>query len=499
MDGAAQGKDQVARPVVRGQSQSWAPSVGPAKKKGKERAVEIEVEGKINGVNDDKETGGVEVRGQSWTRQVGPLKKGKEKATSVKVEKERTKDVEQASKQKSSEETKSRQRLEKITSTDAPKHSDQHEISLVVPTSTTTSFLALVGFGLVQPEESCDRCQRAGKTCLVKKGMACLNCRNMKMKCTLTNKLRGKVPLEVVPPVTPRPAKRRRLLSMNPTPGLSKVKAGADERSSQKTIVEVYIDHPPWMPTSKSWDVSLAPTLAASVTGPPTTPSGVETSSMTNGDMLENQCDNARMKVELEQNQEELETLQALVEAIQEQQFPTAPALCDPSVPPPAQSGPGHTIPSVPTSAHSSPPPALSYHGAMSPSIQALLTPHPPSPSPISLIWRLDADEASSLVPVVLPPGPMDIINILANTTNKPDDTPVMDQSLAPIDTSLVPDGPPGDPASSGQPEVPISASDQPDVTMDAGGVTYIWTNTFTQLYYCFFCFKTYVFVLSIE
>ena len=39
------------------------------------------------------------------------------------------------------------------------------------------------------------------------------------------------------------------------------------------------------------------------------------------------------MKVELEQNQEELETLQALVEAIWEQQFSTAPALCDPSVP----------------------------------------------------------------------------------------------------------------------------------------------------------------------
>ena len=64
----------------------------------------------------------------------------------------------------------------------------------------------------------------------------------------------------------------------------------------------------------------------------------------------------------------------------------------------------------------------------------------------------------------------MDIINIPAATTDKPDDTPVMDHSLAPIDTSLAPDGPPGDPASSGQPEVPISASDQPDVAMDAGG-----------------------------
>ena len=41
------------------------------------------------------------------------------------------------------------------------------------------------------------------------------------------------------------------------------------------------------------------------------------------------------------------------------------------------------------------------------------------------------------------------------------DDTPVMDQSLTLIDTGLVLDGPPGDPASSGQPEVPISASDQ--------------------------------------
>ncbi|KIM60163.1 hypothetical protein SCLCIDRAFT_26807 [Scleroderma citrinum Foug A] len=108
MDGAAQGKDPVARLVVRGWSQSQAPSVGPAKKKGKERAVEIEVEGKIDGVNDDKETGGVEVRGQSWTRQVGPSKKGKEKATSVEVEKKRTKDVEQASKQKSSEEVRGR-------------------------------------------------------------------------------------------------------------------------------------------------------------------------------------------------------------------------------------------------------------------------------------------------------------------------------------------------------------------------------------------------------
>ena len=79
-------------------------------------------------------------------------------------------------------------------------------------------------------------------------------------------------------------------------------------------------------------------------------------------------------------------------------------------------------------------------------------------------------DEASLLVPVVVSPGPMDIINIPAATTDKPDDTLVMDHSLVPIDTSLAPDGPPGDPASSGQPEVPISASDQPDVTMDAGG-----------------------------
>ena len=39
--------------------------------------------------------------------------------------------------------------------------------------------------------------------------------------------------------------------------------------------------------------------------------------------------------------------------------------------------------------------------------------------------------------------------------------------SLAPIDISLAPDGPPGDPVSGGQPEVPISASDQPDVVMD--------------------------------
>ena len=185
------------------------------------------------------------------------------------------------------------------------------------------------------------------------------------------------------------------------------------------------------MPTSKSQDVSLAPTLAASVTDPPTTPSGVETSGMTDGDMLEDQVsclkkdmvkmkedtdqdilllkhNNARMKMELEQNQEELETLWALVEAIQEQQFLTAPALHDPSVPPP-QSGLGHTIPSVPTSAHPSPPPALSYSGPVSPSIQALLAPHLPSASPISPIWCLDVDEASSSVPVVLPPGPMDI------------------------------------------------------------------------------------------
>ena len=94
-----------------------------------------------------------------------------------------------------------------------------------------------------------------GKICLVKLGMACLNCCNMKMKCMLTDKLHGKsqvqskeswsssgqprspsrVPLDVVPPVTPRPAKRRRSLSTNLTPGLSKVKAGADERSSWKS------------------------------------------------------------------------------------------------------------------------------------------------------------------------------------------------------------------------------------------------------------------------
>ena len=148
--------------------------------------------------------------------------------------------------------TKSWPCSEKIASTEVPKHSDQHEIPPVVPTSTNTSFLAPVGFGPVQLEESCDRCWRAGKTCLVKKGMACLHCRNMKMKCTLTNKLRGKsqvqskeswssshwpqslsrVPSEVVPPVTPRPVKQRRSLSTNPTPGPSKVKAGADDRSS---------------------------------------------------------------------------------------------------------------------------------------------------------------------------------------------------------------------------------------------------------------------------
>ena len=241
----------------------------------------------LRGHNDDQI-----VRGRSRTRQVGPSKKGKEKATSVEVEKERTKDVEQAckpqhfmviidiqsdtkycvAKQKSIEEargqstsrppvssiwkqTKSQQHSEKIASTEAPKHSDQHEIPPVAPTSTTTSFLALVGFGPVRLEESCDRCWRAGKICLVKKGMACLNCRNMKMKCTLTDKLRGKsqvqskesrssshrpqspsrVLSEVVPPVTPRPAKCRRSLSTNPTPGPSKVKAGADDRSSQKS------------------------------------------------------------------------------------------------------------------------------------------------------------------------------------------------------------------------------------------------------------------------
>ena len=42
--------------------------------------------------------------------------------------------------------TKSRQCSEKIASTEAPEHSNQHEIPPVVPTSTTTSFLALVGF-----------------------------------------------------------------------------------------------------------------------------------------------------------------------------------------------------------------------------------------------------------------------------------------------------------------------------------------------------------------
>ncbi|KIM52280.1 hypothetical protein SCLCIDRAFT_32757 [Scleroderma citrinum Foug A] len=182
------------------------------------------------------------------------------------------------------------------------------------------------------------------------------------------------------------------------------------------------------MPTSKSQDVSLALTLAASVTDPPTTPSGVETSGMTDGDMLEDQHDNARMKVELEQNQEELEPLQALVEAIWEQQFLTTPALCDPLVPPP-QSGLGHTIPSVPTSVHPSPPPALFYHGPMSPSIQALLAPHHPLLSVLFRGW-MQMKPAS-------------------NTTDKPDDTLVMDQSLVPIDTGLVPDGPPSDPASS--------------------------------------------------
>ena len=39
--------------MVRGWSQSRAPSVGPVKK-GKERAVEIQVERKIDGVNDGK-------------------------------------------------------------------------------------------------------------------------------------------------------------------------------------------------------------------------------------------------------------------------------------------------------------------------------------------------------------------------------------------------------------------------------------------------------------
>ena len=39
--------------MLRGWPWSWAPSVGPAKK-GKERAVEVEVKAKIDGVNDGK-------------------------------------------------------------------------------------------------------------------------------------------------------------------------------------------------------------------------------------------------------------------------------------------------------------------------------------------------------------------------------------------------------------------------------------------------------------
>jgi len=142
----------------------------------------------------------------------------------------------------------------------------------VNPTQPKASFLAPVGFGPVSPEDWCDRCRKGDKMCLVKPGRACLNCNKVKMKCSLTDRLRARsqapseaattttrqhrspsrvpseaaltttrrrqspsrVPSEIAPDFTPQPAKRQRSSSIHPTPGPLKAKAGQVERSSGK-------------------------------------------------------------------------------------------------------------------------------------------------------------------------------------------------------------------------------------------------------------------------
>ena len=142
----------------------------------------------------------------------------------------------------------------------------------VNPTQPKASFLVLVGFGPVPPEDQCDRCRKGDKMCLVKPGWACLNCNKVKMKCSLTDRLRARswapseaattttwqccspfkvpseaaptttqqhqspsrVPLEIAPDFTPPPAKQQWSSSIHPTPGPSKAKAGQVERSSGK-------------------------------------------------------------------------------------------------------------------------------------------------------------------------------------------------------------------------------------------------------------------------
>jgi len=73
---------------------------------------------------------------------------------------------------------------------------------------------------------------------------------------------------------------------------------------------EVYIQTPSLLPKSKSRDTSVASTCAASATDPPMTPSAVATSSMTEGERLQDveeevfllKKDIARMKEDTEEN-----------------------------------------------------------------------------------------------------------------------------------------------------------------------------------------------------
>jgi len=75
----------------------------------------------------------------------------------------------------------------------APTIDSEEDLDMppVNPTQPKASFLALVGFGPVPPEDQCNRCQKGDKMCLVKPGRACLNCNKVKMKCSLTDRLRA--------------------------------------------------------------------------------------------------------------------------------------------------------------------------------------------------------------------------------------------------------------------------------------------------------------------
>ncbi|KAL4073037.1 hypothetical protein V8B97DRAFT_2037674 [Scleroderma yunnanense] len=120
----------------------------------------------------------------------------------------------------------------------------------------------------------------------------------------------------------------------HPTSGPSKVKVAQMEWSSQKNF-EVYIQLPAWMPKSKLCDASITSTIVMSAINPPTTPTSTVTTAMTYCECLEDvkedmfllKWDYIKMKSELDETCQEVETLQVLMESLRAHQFPTPSVL----------------------------------------------------------------------------------------------------------------------------------------------------------------------------